>query len=167
MVPGPNSRAAHGQCAQNNTAFVLSGPWPGGRDQPVHYLDEGIAQFLMLVVGSGSLLDIGAGVGRYGVYFDAERTLGKPVPRWTGVDGSENVEEYTRARGPPGSLTTHLNICEPGGAVRAHLAPHEWVMSFEVGDIAGRVLCDPLREPLRTVCEDPAPWGTWGMGSET
>ena len=40
------------------------------------------------------------------------------------------AQAFTRARGPPGSLVTYANICDP----TLDLGVHDWVMSFEVGE---------------------------------
>jgi len=115
-------------------AFAL-GPnttWPALH----HFFDHGLARAIVEVVANGSILDIGAGSGQYGVFFESLRNstarhrAAGPIPRYRGVDGMRNVEEFTRRLGPPGALTTFANICDPA----VSLGVHDWVMSFEVGE---------------------------------
>ena len=103
-------------------AWTLRGSWPFG-----HYLDPGFALEVQAIVGSSSILDIGAGVGVYGAYFAG--CMQGARPRWSGVDGTPGVEELSRA-GPPGALTRHVDLCQGS----ADLGVHDWVSSFEVGE---------------------------------
>mmetsp|Transcript_62388 Transcript_62388/g.103770 ORF Transcript_62388/g.103770 Transcript_62388/m.103770 type:complete len:258 (+) Transcript_62388:81-854(+) len=118
-------------CVANST-FTLSGRWPGSRGMATHHTDRDVAQEMARQIGDATLMDIGAGAGHYGAYFHELRgKLGQgAVPRWTGVDGSANVEQYTRSFGPPGSHTAHHDICDPASA----LPVYDWVMSFDVGE---------------------------------
>lgn len=106
--------------------------WPA----PYHFLDSGIARLLQDVVGAASLLDVGAGSGQYGAFFESRKwrrdggRLSVPVPKWRGIDGMPGIEEFTLRRGPPGSFVRHANICDPS----LSLSPADWVMSLEVGE---------------------------------
>lgn len=109
--------------------FTVSGTrWPA----PYHFVDVGLANFLIEIVGDSTLLDVGAGSGQYGAHFFAERSKrsGMLVPAWRGVDGASNIEEFTRTRGPPGSQVTHASLCDP----MLSLPAAAWVMSLEVGE---------------------------------
>ena len=116
-------------------AFTLNEntTWPAAH----HYLDKGIANVLLQIVAGGSLLDIGAGSGQYGAYFEKWRRLppnmtkGIAAPLYTGVDGMRNVEEFTTRLGPPGSVVTYSNICDEA---ETSTSTYDWVMSFEVGE---------------------------------
>ena len=97
--------------------------WPFG-----HWADPGIATAIQCLVGGGTLLDVGAGVGEYGAFF-----LGcKPErrPRWLGIDGSPNVTMLA-ATGPGRPLVREVNFCKPPPA---DLEVHDWTMSLEVGE---------------------------------
>ena len=112
----------------NDGSFTVQGKhWPA----PYHFVDAGLARFLIGIVGGASLLDVGAGSGQYGSWFFEQRQKqAGAVPAWRGVDGAANVEEFTRTRGPPGSLVSHANICDP----RLVLPSATWLMSLEVGE---------------------------------
>ena len=141
-------------CHANRSSFPLRGRWPGTRGMLTHHLDEGIASSIASIADGASILDLGAGAGMYGAFFDSRRRAGSPAPReWVGLDGSPDVETYTRTHGPPGALTRELDICrgvraesagvnvdidsspstrtEPAGSP---LVGYDWVMSLEVGE---------------------------------
>ena len=100
--------------------------WPGiyGR------ADSGVGRAIQCIVGSGSIVDLGAGAGSYGAFLD-ECTPGAR-PRWRGYEGNADVESFTR-RGPPGAFTRHLNFCNTSSATELP-APADWVMSIEVAE---------------------------------
>lgn len=84
--------------------------------------DEGVARTVMSIVRPGQrLLDLGCGVGQYGLYFKKENA---PF-QWTGYDGAINVEEYTNG------FVHWADLSVPGFAVD-NLA--DWVMALEVGE---------------------------------
>ena len=124
------NREVLGNCSGSDGSFSFAGlsTWPG----PMNILDAGLAQIVLEIVGSRSLLDVGAGSGQYGAWFEAQRqrAASVPVPAWRGVDGGDSIEEYTRRYGPPGSLTRQVKLCDP--ALR--LPPASWAMSIEVGE---------------------------------
>ena len=132
-------------------SFVLNATrWPA----PYHFLDGGVARFLLDTVGGASLLDVGAGSGQYGAWFDVqrhhpERHNATAVPSWRGVDGATDIEAFTRAHGPPGSLVRHANLCAAG----LTLQPADWIMSLEVGEhLPGRCVpsfCELLSNTAR------------------
>lgn len=104
-------------------AWQLEGEWPFG-----HWADPGLADAVGCLVGTGTLLDVGAGVGEYGAHFGgcaAER-----APRWSGIDGTPNVTRLASS-GPGGLVVSHANFC-----VRSDpkLRVHDWLMSIEVGE---------------------------------
>ena len=135
-------------CTTDGSFIVQGKHWPA----PYHVVDAGLARLLVDIVGRTSLLDVGAGSGQYGAWFleAAQKQPGAAVPAWRGVDGAANVEEFTRTRGPPGSLVSHANICDP----RLTLPSAEWVMSLEVGEhLPGSCLeayCQLLSRTART-----------------
>ena len=118
------------RCNDSDTAYPLSGPWPGTRGWLGHHLDDGIVSTIRSTVENKTLLDIGSGTGMYGAHFHELRERGKVAPFWTGFDGSPGVENYTRTMGPPGSLTRHANLCDESVV----LPRKDWVMSLEVGE---------------------------------
>ena len=107
-------KAATGQwnvsCATSG-AFEIDADarWPA----PFHYVDSGLARIILEIVGTASLLDVGAGSGQYGAWFEAARQRGEPAPSYSAVDGATNIEAFTRAHGPPGALVRHHNLCDP------------------------------------------------------
>ena len=123
-------------CSNDTTAFPLSGPWPGTRGYMLHLMDSGVAEFLRKLVWNHSLLDVGAGTGMYGAHFhslraDPSRGSQKvDAPAWVGFDGSPDVENFTRTKGPPGSLTLQADLCDPS----LTLPTLDWAMSLEVGE---------------------------------
>ena len=123
-------------CSNDTTAFPLSGPWPGTRGHMLHLMDSGVAEFVRKLVWNHSLLDVGAGTGMYGAHFhslraDPSRGSRKvDAPEWTGFDGSPDIENYTRTKGPPGSLTLQADLCDPS----LTLPTLDWAMSLEVGE---------------------------------
>ena len=117
-------------CSYEDGTFErLVGPWPA----PYHFLDEGIANAIATIVGSLSLLDVGAGSGQYGAYFYASRRAGRPAPAWSGIDGASNVDAFSRT-GPPGAGVSHANICDPARREASARVRKDWVMSLEVGE---------------------------------
>ncbi len=117
-------------CSSDGSFRVPEDVWPA----PYHMLDRGLALSIARVVGSASLLDIGAGSGQYGAYFHELRRSGRAdVPAWRGVDGAANIESFTLRRGPPGARVRHANICDAARA-RAPAERADWVMSLEVGE---------------------------------
>ena len=122
---------ARNRCTNNKThPYKLSGPWPGTRGWLSHHLDEGLAAQVQQLVKDATLLDVGAGTGMYGAHFHTLRARGQMAPTWMGFDGSPGVEQYTRANGPPGSLTRHADLCNAS----VNLPRRAWAMSLEVGE---------------------------------
>lgn len=116
-------------------AFRLQGKYPGRAE--IHFLDKKIADIIWRVAGNSTLLDVGAGSGRYGAYFHKRRMQGELIngsspPLWKGVDGSVNVAEFTRRSDAPlGAQTDYLNVCN----LTSWRPPsHDYVMSLEVGE---------------------------------
>jgi len=96
------------------------------------FLDGGVAMRVQALVGSKSVVDIGAGSGQYGAFFAERRALGEAAPSYTAFDGADGVEEYTSRYGKPGSLVRYANLCNASSL--AHVPPSDWVMSLEVGE---------------------------------
>lgn len=86
-----------------------------------HYLDDGIAASLLTMVHNQSVLDVGAGSGQYGRYFEHHRTS----THYTAIDGALNVEAFTDGFVQWADLV--LPYHRPGG-------PADWVVSLEVGE---------------------------------
>ena len=113
-------------CTTDGSFTINTTRWPA----PFHELDEGVARTALQLAHGESLVDIGAGSGQYGAYFEARRKAGAVTPMWSGYDGAANIESYTSEHGPPGALVKHANICAP--ALRLPRA--SWAMSLEVGE---------------------------------
>lgn len=90
-------------------------PWPHAK------ADEGLAKELAELIGSGSVLDLGAGVGQYGQWF----LENVPSVEWHGFDGADNVEEYTNGFVRFSDLTMYGDDLGP---------KRKWVISLEVGE---------------------------------
>ena len=117
-------------CSYEDGTFErLVGPWPA----PYHFLDKGIANAIAAIVGSASLLDVGAGSGQYGAHFYKSRRAGETAPVWLGIDGASNVEAFSRT-GPPGAGVAYANICDAPRQQTAARVRQDWVMSLEVGE---------------------------------
>lgn len=92
--------------------------------------DAGIARTLVKYLAPPghprvNLLDIGAGVGQYGCFFEAENSN----IAWRGYDGAENIESFTSEWVKWIDVTDRLyDTIEPPGFVA------DWVMSLEVGE---------------------------------
>lgn len=103
--------------------------WPHG-----HVVDETFAFEVSKLVRPQSqqrattLLDVGAGVGVYGAFFASCRHQGAPSIAWTGIDGSDGVEQLSE--GAP-SRVTQVNLCNSSST---NVGMHDWVMSLEVGE---------------------------------
>ena len=116
-------------CMADGSFKIGATRWPAA----FHFLDAGVAQFLLETVASASLLDVGAGSGQYGAWFEAQRqkrASAAGVPMWRGVDGAVDIEQFTRERGPPGAAVSHANVCD----AQLRLPHADWVMSLEVGE---------------------------------
>ena len=74
-----------------------------------------------------TVLDVGAGVGVYGAFFASCRQQRAPSIAWTGIDGSDGVEQLSE--GAPGGVS-QVNLCNSS----ADVGVHDWVMSLEVGE---------------------------------
>lgn len=95
-----------------------------------HWMDGGLASGIRCMLGGGSLIDVGAGVGEYGGYFAGCSASGVPSPTWEGIDGSPGIESISQT-GPPGVLVKQVDLCQP---VSSTFKKHDWVMSLEVGE---------------------------------
>jgi hypothetical protein len=84
-------------------AWSLNGTWPFG-----HWADHGLADAIGCLVGQGTLLDIGAGVGEYGVHFSGCKPAARP--RWSGIDGTPNVASLA-AQGPGSPVVREYDFC--------------------------------------------------------
>lgn len=80
--------------------------------------DEGVGYELLALFGNTDVLDLGAGVGQYGVYFQDERRRGSYVA----FDGAFNVDVYTEG------FVHHADLTKP---LRYSA---DWVLSLEVGE---------------------------------
>eukprot|EP01031_Cornospumella_fuschlensis_P030309 gene30309-36623_t len=97
-----------------------------GRPLARHHIvaDEGIARVIAEIVPStDSLIDIGAGIGQYQVWFMNNH---KTFRKYLAFDGAPNVEEFTFG------IVRYLNIAQ-----YVHWHAHEvsdWTLSLEVGE---------------------------------
>ena len=112
-------------------SWNLSGGWPGTEHVPA---GRKLARVVGGLVGrGGTLLDLGAGSGQYGLCFNQTGCAKDLGIVWSGFDGAPNVEEYTpRVRAtemPELPVTMHANLAED-----AALPLSDWVMSIEVGE---------------------------------
>jgi hypothetical protein len=109
-------------------------------DQPTppaargNFLDEGLAIGIAhLLPNQSRLLDVGAGSGQYGAFFQDRLSRGLSAPNWTGVDGARGVEAFTETYGPPGARTRFVNLCDASAADRVG-GVHDWTMTLAVGE---------------------------------
>ena len=112
-------------------SWNLSGGWPGTEHVPA---GRKLARVVGGLVGRrGTLLDLGAGSGQYGLCFNQTGCAKDLGIVWSGFDGAPNVEEYTpRVRAtemPELPVTMHANLAE-----HAALPLSDWVKSIEVGE---------------------------------
>lgn len=110
----PTDTGAWCLTAGNETAF-------GHPLASQHYLDEGIAASLLTLVRHKTVLDVGAGSGQYGRYFDAHNA----GVVYSAIDGALNVETFTDGYVQWADLV--LPYWRDGG-------PADWVVSLEVGE---------------------------------
>lgn len=95
-------------------------PYPLAHEHAV--ADEGVARMVMSLVEPGQrILDLGCGIGQYGLYFKRSNASF----HWTGFDGAINVEEYTS------DFVRWADLSVPGFII-PDLA--DWVMALEVGE---------------------------------
>jgi len=73
-----------------------------------------------------SLLDIGAGVGQYGYWFESNGA--NKWLDWSGFDGAENVEEFTN------SYVKWLDVTNPYFDIIGNDYRADWIMSLEVAE---------------------------------
>lgn len=97
-----------------------------GRPLARHHIaaDDGIAKTLAEIIPStDSIIDVGAGIGQYQVWF---MNNNKYFKRYLAYDGAPNVEEFTFG------TVRYLNLAQP-----VMWLPHElsdWAVSLEVGE---------------------------------
>ncbi|RYY77650.1 hypothetical protein EON63_18335 [archaeon] len=125
-----------GACADTTKKILSDGRWcleihpnnfiAPGRPLARHHIvaDNGIAKTIAEIVPSNqSIIDIGAGIGQYQVWFMNNH---KTFKRYLAYDGAPNVEEFTWG------TVRYLNIAQ-----QVQWYPHEisdWVLSLEVGE---------------------------------
>ena len=95
---------------------------PGSKFVP-NVGDHAIAAQLVPLFRNASVLDLGAGVGTYGSYFRDHA----PSVRWTGIDGSEGIEEATSG------LVQWADLAD-SGLPRALRRPWDWTFSSQVAE---------------------------------
>lgn len=92
---------------------------PGHRFSSQHVVaDKHFVKELIKYVGDSHVVDLGAGLGQYGVRFSEFGRKGK----YTAFDGAVNTEDFTNFYVQYADLTKPL------------YAPGDWVISFEVGE---------------------------------
>ena len=111
--------------------YCLSGDWPGKQHMPA---DRGLAAGIGAIARGGSLLDLGAGAGQYGHYFNTEGR--RFNVQWSGFDGAENIETFTlsaQIRQDP--AIPFVQSADLTAAIE-HPTRHQadWVMSLEVAE---------------------------------
>ena len=119
-------------CKDSGNTVLTTGAWclfpdpsgallEPGRPLASHHVfaDEGLAHYISQTLGAASLLDLGAGIGQYGVWLKNNNAS----VSWTGFDGAINVEEFTA--GFVHWADFSLPLLEK---------PRDWVMSLEVGE---------------------------------
>ena len=94
-----------------------------GRSPPNSGLDSELSEALATTLVNSTVLDLGCGMGLYGRYFREHA----PTLRWTGVDGSEGIEEATNG------LVTFADLAADG-LPRALRRPWDWTMSVQVAE---------------------------------
>ena len=95
----------------------------GGNHMMAHALADLLAELLV----NATVLDVGAGLGQYGQYFESHA----PSVRWTGIDGAENIELVT------GGRVGFADIAD--GLPPALRRRFDWVMSIEAAEHVPRV----------------------------
>jgi len=110
-----------GWCLVANTHEPELAP---GRPMSLHHVtaDAGVAAFLTEFFHGQSVLDIGAGIGQYQVWFDNH---GAKLTGYKAFDGAANVEEFTNGN------VEFTDLTVPGALV-GYIA--DWVMCLEVGE---------------------------------
>ena len=95
-----------------------------GRPMAQHHVvgDSGLALAFSELLEGHSLLDLGAGIGQYGVWFDSHSTN---LTWYLAFDGASNVETFTKGAVNFFDLTVENTL----NGLQA-----EWVMSLEVGE---------------------------------
>lgn len=87
--------------------------------------DEGIARALFLLFQNLTVLDMGAGIGQYGIRFAELAALeGSGLKSYAGYDGAINVEEYTH------NYITWADFSLPF----RHSTETDWTLCLEVGE---------------------------------
>lgn len=127
--PRRDAQAAE-QC-KPGTAILPTGAWCLASRNPKRYfapghelseqhiaVPEGVAQRLMGLFKDSDVVDLGAGLGQFGHYFETKNRGG----RYMAFDGALNVETFT------GGLVFHADLTEP------LYFPADWVLSLEVGE---------------------------------
>ena len=101
---------------------------------------RGFAMELRLLFAGSSVVDMGCGLGQYGVFFENVTTVSQnisgstltsvPLPpvRWLGIDGSEGIDEATKGR------VRFVDLASGIPPPIARLGPWDWVMSVEVAE---------------------------------
>lgn len=97
-----------------------------GRPMARHHqvADSGIADTIYEIVGSNnSLIDLGAGIGQYQIYF---MTQEKHFKRYLAYDGAQNVESFTFG------AVRYIDLSRPINFFTNEIS--DWVMSLEVAE---------------------------------
>jgi len=94
-------------------------PVPNGLELSEQSFSAALARLFV----NASLLDLGCGVGAYGRYFRQHA----PTVQWTGVDGSEGIEEYTK------QLVRFADLAADG-LPRTLRRPWDWTLSVQVAE---------------------------------
>ena len=152
---------------QNRRETLPNGAWclyangdrgcvaPGAPLSNDHALaDASLASFLKHFFSEFDVLDLGAGLGQYGHFWQLHHAR---IGRYTAVDGAINVEVFTHGFVKYADLTTPLYMSN---------LVHDWVFSLEVGE---HIPPHATHEFIRNIdrnnrCGAVISWGKPGQG---
>ncbi len=125
---------------------------------PFHHVpaDDGLAPYLQEFFGQSRVLDLGAGVGQYEIYWKTHAARLTSTP----LDGALNVEDYT------GGFVQWADFSYP---INPKGSPFDWVMSLEVGEHIPKKFEKQFLKNLdrHNVCGIVLSWGIPGQGGHS
>jgi len=146
--------ATGGWCLFPQTEKILLTP-----DIPlaIHHVaaDAGLAPFLATLFGESQILDMGAGIGQYEIYWSNNNSS----VHSTALDGAVNVEEYTHGLVSWADFTLPLYMEDE----------FDWVMSLEVGEHIPAQYEGQFVDNLHknNLCGVVLSWGVPGQGGHS
>ena len=96
----------------------------GGRPPNAGGTDDEYMALLVGILANSTVLDVGCGVGNYGRYFSQHA----PTVKWTGVDGSEGIEEATSG------FVRFADLAAVGLPRSLRQTPWDWTLSMQVAE---------------------------------